>query len=221
MPEGCGMAGRPGPQIAEVAYRPSLGAPIGMDVLDFEELRARGHRRGIDLSAPQRPAFHHLLHLHQDSAPLVHTVDFSDFVLEPGSWLWVRPGQVHQYGRDLPRARGTIVIWQPGFVVVGTPHTQVPLLPSGAHERAIGLALSHLAHEYADVGTVPLDAHIDALRMLLAVLLLRLAHAGPAPRRPSPRTAPSNGSGPPSSATSRAPTGSPTTRRRSATAPGR
>ncbi|WP_377273647.1 helix-turn-helix domain-containing protein [Peterkaempfera sp. SMS 1(5)a] len=184
------MAKRPGSQITDVAYRPSLGAPIGMDVLDFEELQARGRRRGIDLSTPQRPTFHHLLHLHQGSPPLVHTVDFSDVTLAPGSWLWIRPGQVHQYGGDLRQVRGTIVIWQPGFVVTSTPYEQAPLLPAGAHERAVTLALQHLSQEYADVGSIPLDAHIEVLRMLLAVLLLRLAHAGPAPAAAAPHDGP-------------------------------
>ncbi|MFG2494646.1 hypothetical protein ACGFSD_26865 [Streptomyces caniferus] len=38
--------------VAEVSCRPSSSAPIGMDVLDFAELSARGNRRGLDLSAP-------------------------------------------------------------------------------------------------------------------------------------------------------------------------
>ncbi|MGH1553411.1 hypothetical protein ACRAWF_20000 [Streptomyces sp. L7] len=50
-------------EITDVSYRPSLGAPIGMDVLDFAELLTRGERRGLDLSAPQRPDFHHLIHV--------------------------------------------------------------------------------------------------------------------------------------------------------------
>ncbi|MFE2426525.1 helix-turn-helix domain-containing protein [Streptomyces sp. NPDC059373] len=169
--------------ITDVSYRPSLGAPIGMDVLDFAELRARGRRRGLDLSTPQRPSFHHLIHV--GSGTLPHTVDFSDLTLAPGSWLWVRPGQVHQYSPDdLATARGTIVIWQPGFVAADPPYDQSPLLPAGPHARATRLALRHLTHEYADLASIPLDAHIEALRLLLSVLLLRLAHAPAA--APSP-----------------------------------
>ncbi|CAM5639874.1 hypothetical protein SFUMM280S_01963 [Streptomyces fumanus] len=70
--------------ITEVAFRPALSAPIGMDVVDFAELRARGRRRGIDLSSPQRPAFHHLIHVHPGSPPLDHTVDFTRHVVPPG-----------------------------------------------------------------------------------------------------------------------------------------
>ncbi|MEU7723212.1 helix-turn-helix domain-containing protein [Streptomyces tibetensis] len=171
-------------EITDVPYRPLLSAPLGMDVLDFAELRDRGRRRGIDLTAPQRPAFHHLIHVHGGSGPLRHTVDFSDHTLRPGSWLRIRPGQVHQYSPDeLAPARGTIVIWQPGFTATdpepgpAPPGDPSPLLPGPAHDGALALALRHLTHEYADLGAIPLDAHIEALRHLLGVLLLRLTHA--------------------------------------------
>ncbi|MFF1808283.1 helix-turn-helix domain-containing protein [Streptomyces sp. NPDC058251] len=118
---------------------------------------------------------------------LRHSVDFTDCAVAPGGWLWVRPGQIHRYVLDdLARARGTIVIWQPGFVLADPPFDQAPLLPPGPHARAAGLALRHLAHEYADLGSLPLDAHIQALRLLLSVLLLRLAHARPDPVSSAP-----------------------------------
>ncbi|POX40696.1 hypothetical protein C3486_12575 [Streptomyces sp. Ru73] len=149
-----------------------------MDVLDFAELRIRGDRRGIDLAAPQRPDFHHLIHV--GAGTLRHTVDFSEHVLGPGSWLWVRSGQVHQYTpEDLAAARGTLVIWKPGFVDAEVPFEQGPLVPEGPHARAAQLALRHLTHEYADLSSIPLQAHIETLRLLLTVLLLRLAHARP------------------------------------------
>ncbi|ANP53336.1 AraC-like DNA-binding protein [Streptomyces griseochromogenes] len=166
--------------VADVSYRPSLSAPIGMDVLDFAELSKRVNRRGLDLSAPLRPAFHHLIHVRQ--GPVRHTVDFRDYTLDSGSWLWVRAGQVHQYvPRDHAAARGTIVIWQPGFVAAEPLHNDSPMLLTGRHARSAGLALRHLVHEYGDLASIPLDAHIDTLRHLLSVLLLRLAHACPAP----------------------------------------
>ncbi|WP_320782092.1 AraC family transcriptional regulator [Streptomyces sp. CRN 30] len=170
-----------GVTITEVAYRPSLGAPLGMDVVDFAELRARGRRRGIDLSGPQRPAFHHLVHLHPDSAPLPHTVDFTRHLVPPGGWLWVRPGQVHQYAAELEEpgsgADGVLVIWRPGFVPDEPPDVPGPVVPDGPHTRMVGLALDHLVTEYDDLGALPLEAHNRTLRMLLSVLLLRLAHA--------------------------------------------
>jgi AraC-like DNA-binding protein len=165
--------------ITDVSYRPSLGAPIGMDVLDFAELRTRARRRGIDLASPLRPGFHHLIHVTE--GPLRHTVDFTPHTLPTGCWLWVRAGQVHQYDpHGLATACGTMVIWQPGFVTAAPPYDQSPVTPVEPHAAAAGLALRHLVHEHADLASVPLEAHIEALRHLLAVLLLRLRHA----RRP-------------------------------------
>ena len=172
-------------EITDVSYRPSLSAPIGMDVLDFVELLVRGERRDIDLSAPQRPDFHHLIHV--TAGPLRHRVDFTDCAVEAGGWLWVRPGQVHQYVTDdLTTARGTIVIWQPGFVPADPPFDQSPLLPTEPHAGAARLTLRHLAHEYADLTSLPLDAHLQTLRMLLSVLLLRLSHVRPDPVSSAP-----------------------------------
>ncbi|WP_320778671.1 helix-turn-helix transcriptional regulator [Streptomyces sp. CRN 30] len=169
--------------ITDVAYRPALTAPIGMDVVDFAELRARGLRRGIDLSGPQRPDFHHLIHVRPGSAPLPHTVDFTRYDVPPGGWLWVRPGQVHQYGAGpegpWELADGVIVIWRPGFVPDDPPDTAGPLLPAGPRAPLVDLARAHLVTEYADLGAMPLEAHNRALRMLLSLLLLRLAHAVP------------------------------------------
>ncbi|MGD3112832.1 helix-turn-helix transcriptional regulator [Streptomyces sp. YGL11-2] len=169
--------------VTDVAYRPSLSAPIGIDVLDFTELSVRVDRRGLDLSAPLRPAFHHLIHVRQ--GPVRHTVDFQDYALASSSWLWVQAGQVHQYApADHAAARGTIVIWQPGFVTAEPLQNNAPMLPTGQHARSASIALRHLVHEYNDLASLPLDAHIETLRHLLSVLLLRLAHACPAPASP-------------------------------------
>lgn len=169
--------------VTDVSYRPSRSAPIGMDVLDFAELSTRGGRRGLDLSAPLRPDFHHLIHVRQ--GPVRHIVDFQNYTLDSGSWLWVQAGQVHQYvPRDHTAARGTIVIWQPGFVAAEPLHNDSPMLLTGPHARSAGLALRCLIHEYGDLASLPLDAHIETLRHLLSVLLLRLTHACPASASP-------------------------------------
>ncbi|WP_207954782.1 helix-turn-helix domain-containing protein [Saccharopolyspora elongata] len=171
------------PEITDVAYRPGLSTPIGMDVADFAELRERGERREIDLAAPQRPDFHHLIHVAGDAEPLPHSVDFATHVIEPGGWLWVRPGQVHQYaaepGGALTRSHGAIVIWRPGFVTIDPPLSETPVLPTRSTAHLVDLARQHLFAEYEELGTLTLEEHNRALRMLLAVLLLRLAHASP------------------------------------------
>ena len=89
-------------RITEVSFAAPVGTPAGVEVMSLAELRSRAHP--VPLTAPTRPAFHHLLTL--SSGVLEHTVDFTGYTLEPGSWLWVRPGQVEQW-HDLrrPKAR--------------------------------------------------------------------------------------------------------------------
>ncbi|MEU1600750.1 AraC family transcriptional regulator [Streptomyces sp. NPDC005708] len=169
--------------IIDLPYRPSLGAPIGMDVLPFTELRDRVRRRGIELGAPIRPSFHRLVHVR--TGTLEHTVDFTRHTLDAGQWLWVRAGQVLQHSAEgLARAQGTHILWQPGFLPRETPLDASPIRPEGPHARAVNLALRHLTSQYDDLGSLPLEAHVEVLRHLLAVLLLQLS--GVHPPSPSP-----------------------------------
>ncbi|MET8627866.1 AraC family transcriptional regulator [Kitasatospora sp. NPDC004669] len=169
--------------VTDVAYRPALTAPIGMDVLDFEDLAARAARRGLDLSAPLRPAFHQLIHISR--GPVRHTVDFHDHTLDAGSWLWVRAGQVHRYvPLDHTTPRGLIVIWQPGFIPSEPLSENSVMRPTGRHARHANLALRHLVHAYRDPVSPTLEAHIETLRHLLSVLVLSLAHTQPSPASP-------------------------------------
>jgi AraC-like DNA-binding protein len=164
--------------ITPVTYRPYLDAPIGLDVLDLGELARRGRRRGLDLGSPMRCEFHHLIHL--TAGHIRHTADLREHVLPPGSWLWVRAGQVHHYMLDDHEdSCGTIVIWQPGFTHDEPPFEPGPVIPGPQHAGALGLALRHLLDAHTDLGSLPLEAHLRTLRLLLDVLLLRLAHARP------------------------------------------
>ncbi|MFJ8717223.1 helix-turn-helix transcriptional regulator [Streptomyces violaceus] len=143
------------------------------------------------LAAPQRPDLHHLITL--TGGALGHTVDFTAYALEPGSWLWVRPGQVQQWG-DLTDAEGTLILFRQDFLDPATthgartedPHGPILRRPLPEDEAALRLAADHLATEFHALGHLPLEIHTAALRHLLAVLVLRLAHLtapadGPAP----------------------------------------
>ena len=59
---------------------------------------------------------------------------------------------------------GSALLWSPGFVLADPPFDQSPLLPAGPHARAASLTLRHLTHEYADLASLPLDAHLQTLR---------------------------------------------------------
>lgn len=175
--------------IPEILFAAPAGTPAGIEVMSLAELRRRVS--GDTLTRTRRPDFHHLLTL--TAGDLRHVVDFDDYALRPGSWLWVRPGQVHQWG-DLTHAEGTLILFQQDVLDPATataarvddPHAPVVTTPVGADAEAVTMAADHLRHEFQSLGHLPLDLHIAALRHLLAVLLLRLAHltvpvGGPAP----------------------------------------
>ncbi|MFJ5711538.1 helix-turn-helix domain-containing protein [Streptomyces sp. NPDC093105] len=175
--------------IPEVSFTAPVGTPAGVEVLSLAELRRRVPAGR--LMVPQRPDFHHLITL--ADGVLRHTVDFTAHSLEPGTWLWVRPGQVQQWG-DLGRAEGTLILFRQDFLDPATsagarvedPHAPVLLRPLPGDASALRLAADHLTAEFRSLGHLPLEVHTAALRHLLAVLVLRLAHltasvGGPVP----------------------------------------
>ncbi|MFD7640765.1 helix-turn-helix domain-containing protein [Kitasatospora sp. NPDC059795] len=171
-----------GTTIPEVPFAAPPGGPVGVEVMTLAELRAR-RAAATDRAfhRPQRPAFHHLLTL--DRGALRHTVDFTEHDVRPGSWLWVRPGQVQQWG-ELGDADGTLVLFEPGFpdpATVAAAHLDDPfaaavLHTTGPARDALRQALRHLHHEFAAGADLPADIHHALLRHLLAALLLRLAN---------------------------------------------
>ncbi|MEU8915600.1 helix-turn-helix transcriptional regulator [Streptomyces nigrescens] len=177
------------PGIPEISFAAPVGTPAGVEVLSLADLRHRVPAERLTL--PQRPDFHHLTTL--TGGTLWHTVDFTAYALEPGSWLWVRPGQVQQWG-DLTHAEGTLILFRQDFLDPATtagartedPHAPILRRPLPHDAQALRLAADHLAAEFHALGHLPLEIHTTALRHVLAALVLRLAHltapvGGPAP----------------------------------------
>ncbi|RKE22300.1 AraC family transcriptional regulator [Streptomyces sp. TLI_171] len=171
-----------GTAIPEVPFTAPPGGPAGVEVMTLAELRARrATATGRNFHRPQRPAFHHLLTL--DHGTLCHTVDFTEHAVGPGSWLWVRPGQVQQWG-GLDGADGTLVLFEPGFPDPATVaaarlddvFAAAVVHTTGPDRDALRHALQHLHREYAAGAELPADIHHALLRHLLAALLLRLAN---------------------------------------------
>lgn len=160
--------------------------PAGVEVLSLAQLRDRdgGPKR------PVRSDLHHLLTL--SSGSLWHSVDFTDYALRPGSWLWARPGQVQQWSK-LEGAEGTLVRFDGGFldpdtaigVCADDPHAPVLRNPSAEDHAILRVAASQLQWEFGATERLPLDTRLQVLRHLLAVLLLRIA-ALPAEGGPGP-----------------------------------
>ncbi|MGW3949422.1 helix-turn-helix transcriptional regulator [Streptomyces sp. NPDC004752] len=175
-------------EIPEIPFVAPVGIPAGVEVLSLADLRHRVPTRY--LAFPQRPDFHHLLAL--TDGTLRHTVDFAAFALDPGSWLWVRPGQVQQWG-DLTHAEGTLILFRPDFLDPATTtaaerDSHLPVLhrPLPDDAAALGMAADHLTAEFHALGQLPLEVHTAALRHLLSVLVLRLTHLTAPAGRPAP-----------------------------------
>ena len=169
--------------IADVGFAPPAGTPAGVEVLSLRGLHARAG--GGVLTVVQRPAFHHLVTL--GAGTLRHTVDFTAHTVGPGGWLWVRPGQVQQWG-DLRAADGTLILFEPDFLDPATaaaagvddPHAPVRHEPAEPDRAALTAAAGHLAATFATAGHLPLELRQAVLRHLLAVVVLRLAAASTA-----------------------------------------
>ncbi|WP_232234568.1 AraC family transcriptional regulator [Actinoplanes sp. N902-109] len=156
--------------------------------MTLAQLRARAGRPAP--GTPQRPTFHHLLTVTRGT--LWHTVDFTGHALTPGRWLWVRPGQVQQWG-PLDDVDGTLVLFQPDFLPpdsgaarLDDPYAPIRYEPTGDAAHRLTDAIEHLARAFTSPGELPLEVHQTVLRHLLAVLVLRLAHLGTPSGSPAP-----------------------------------
>ncbi|MFC9132050.1 helix-turn-helix domain-containing protein [Streptomyces sp. NPDC057099] len=167
-------------EVTDLPFRAVAGAPPGAQVLALSALldRARGHDR--DAYAPMRPSFHHLISVR--SGRLDCSVDFGEHTLDAGAWLWVRPGQILQFRSDLAAAGGTVVLFPSGVLdpatakAAGVDRPALRTAPLYPRDDAPRRTLDLLVDEYGRLADLPLETHMEVVRHLLSVLLLRLAH---------------------------------------------
>ena len=167
-----------GRDIPQVPFEAPIGSPAGAELFSISELRTRSRDRV--LSVPLRPEFHHLITL--SGGTLLQIVDFNEYRLTSGSWLWVRPGQVHQWG-DLRRAEGTVILFKPDFLDSATvkmaarsdAYASPLLVPAGEDREALQLAAEHLNREFEQALRLSPEVALAVLHHLLAALVLRLA----------------------------------------------
>ncbi|MFL6084958.1 MAG: helix-turn-helix domain-containing protein [Mycobacterium sp.] len=166
--------------ITEVPFRSAETTPPGVQVLPFDALleRARGHL--INPSAPMRPTFHHLVAVR--GGRLDCSVDFSEHRLVDGDLIWVKPGQILQFGPQLHTSQGIIVLFAPGFVDDATASAAHADRPDASLTAVRSPALFHLAEmladEYDNPGGLPATIHIAIIRHVLSILLLRIGNHG-------------------------------------------
>jgi AraC-like DNA-binding protein len=166
--------------ITEVPFSDSEATPPGVEVLSFDALldRARGHL--INPSAPMRPTFHHLVAVR--SRRLDCSVDFTDHQLVDGDLIWVKPGQILQFGPQLATSQGIIVLFAPGFLddtTASAAHADRPDASLAPLRSPALLALTEmLTGEYHNPSGLPATVHIAIIRHVLSILLLRIGNHG-------------------------------------------
>ena len=176
--------------IRRVRFVPPEASMGDIEVNTLRGIRDRGGPH--EFLTPQRLDFDLLVHIESGSAR--HTVDFTDYALGAGDVLWVRAGQVHQWGAiaDIE-----------GAVAMFGPHT--------VDERTRDLIRSHLVRPRnhwlaADLTGTPVSQALAllvlsgndprtreraglrqvALAHCLAALLVQLALVEPAGAAPAP-----------------------------------
>jgi hypothetical protein len=116
--------------IRRVRFLPPASNVGDIEVNTLKGIRDRGGPH--EFLTPQRLDFDLLVHI--ESGTGMHTVDFTDHTLRPGDVLWVRAGQVHQWGA-IADIEGTVVMF-------GPPQRRgtygQPLAPTWSGRRATG-----------------------------------------------------------------------------------
>ena len=176
--------------IRRVRFLPPASIVGDIEVNTLQGIRDRGGPH--EFLTPQRLDFDLLVRV--ESGTAVHTVDFTDHPLHPGDVLWVRAGQVHQWGA-IADMEGRVVLFAPHAVDDRTrdlirsqrvrPQSHWPAadLEGTAVTQAIDLLSTD---RRADD---PSELHQVALAHCLAAVLVHLTLAEPAgtaqPLRPT------------------------------------
>lgn len=164
--------------VRRVGFRSPGADASGIEVLSFDSLHRRIQRH-TGMEAVQRIDFHQLLLV--TDGTVRHMVDFTDYTLTPGMWLWTRPGQVQQFA-DLSAGAGWIILFTPAVVDPSTatetgldnPFEQTLWQLAGEGAAAAATALQRLAEDFNSTTQSSAGRRSRILQHLLAILLLRL-----------------------------------------------
>ena len=166
--------------ITEVPFRSSGATPPGVQVLSFDALLDRARSHQINPSAPMRPSFHHLVAVR--GGQLDCSVDFTEHRLVEGDLIWVKPGQILQFGPHLETSQGIVVLFAPGFLDDATASAALADRPDRSLAPVRSPALlpltEVLADEYHNPSGLPAAIHITIVRHLLSILVLRIGNHG-------------------------------------------
>jgi len=99
--------------IRPVQFNPPSAEVGDIEVVTLDTMRTRSQDRPTEFLRPQRLDFDMVIRI--DAGTAVHTVDFTDHELRPGDVLWVRAGQVHEWGQ-IADIDGPVVLFTPHVV---------------------------------------------------------------------------------------------------------
>ncbi len=167
--------------IRQIGYNPPPGKAGEVEVERVQHLLARAGY--AEFVGTRRLDFHFLLVVTEGA--VVHMVDFTDHQLATGSVLWMRPGQVQDWG-DLHSFDGYSVIFPAGLLDAETDrlaqveavHGPAAWSLTGRDWVRVRTSLAELLRLSADT-SVPVELRRPALTHLLAALLLRLRSLTP------------------------------------------
>ncbi|WP_432987722.1 helix-turn-helix domain-containing protein [Dactylosporangium sp. CA-233914] len=116
-----------------------------------------------------------------------HGLDFVTYACRPGTLVWGRPGQVHQFGGQAG-FDATVLAFSPAVLpelplpeLVADPFAPACWQPAGEDEDAIVAEIAQIGVDQVRYGGTPFGTTL--LAHSLAVLLMRIAALAPAPRR--------------------------------------
>lgn len=178
--------------IRQVRYSPPTSVTGDIEVNSLRGIRDRGGPR--EFLDPQRLDFELLIRV--ESGTALHTVDFTGFHLGPGDILWVRAGQVQQWGR-VDDIEGPVVMFAPHTVADRTrdlirAHTVRPRshwsaadLDGSAVEPAVDLLLTCAEHAVGERSELRQAALAHSLAVVLTELTLTEALGSTPAARPT------------------------------------
>jgi AraC-like DNA-binding protein len=163
---------------------PNSGRPTaesGVETATITELNPDG--------GPQRSPSHLIMLVSTGQGS--HTLDFVTHSCRPGTLLWGRPGQVHQFGRQAG-LDATLIAFVPATLpempelaalrhLVDDPFAVTCWQPAGEDEEAIVADVAQIAVDGARYGGNRLGGELLAHE--LAVLMVRIAALAPPPPR--------------------------------------
>jgi AraC-like DNA-binding protein len=116
-----------------------------------------------------------------------HALDFVTYACRPGTLLWGRPGQVHQFGGQ-SGFDATVLTFAPNILpelplpeLVADPFAPACWQPAGEDEEAIVAEIAQIGVDQLRYGGTTFGSTL--LAHSVAVLLMRISALAPVPRR--------------------------------------